>query len=253
MDEFGVRFPAGPQRMNLFNNELPQRQELSISPIIIQENLNLSELLSAGWNPRTDETIYTEHLGKSVQLIIRALSLSDGHTSFPYLTLTVFEENGEDELVEQAAFEFIWGKEEINLVHRESLIRERGVSGTELLHKAIDMMKILIEKAVLPERPLVLTSGNVYIVSWALKNGFTFSNPKEKEIYENTKPADKVSEDDAYVLVPPSDSKEYPHKYAYIIGYTGTISDIGYSRDELRDTFSLSFKLSRPLHLEKDT
>lgn len=67
--------------------------------------------------------------------------------------------------------------------HRLVQSQDQGISGTDFLKKTEGYFRILMEKQLIPRKPLLLDVGQKEVLEWALKNGFTFEDPAEAQTY----------------------------------------------------------------------
>lgn len=97
----------------------------------------------------------------------------------------------------------------LHLQHRLVEAKALGVTGTMFLKKAEDYLAFLQEEGVLlPTKPLLLNAGQKEVILWALKNGFAFDPPEQKQAFE-----DIVSDEEGFYR---TDVEDIPEKNGFV-------------------------------------
>lgn len=112
----------------------------------------------------------------------------------PFIYFFVIDEN------DNTLSNFIFRIEEDNftLQHRtvSKELKKLSISGSLLLKKSEEFLRILLEKYDSNINKIIIESGQVGVTNWALKNGYQFKDEKEKEKYNKI----ISGEEDGYVV-----------------------------------------------------
>lgn len=161
-------------------SEPKQERVTALTPELRSNALKVEALaaLAAG-RLRTQECLYQEELpGQYEFKILTAERDGDRYYTFRVLDLDPSEE------APIAEFTFEELPDHIDMLHRLVNSQDVGISGTDMLNKAETFFNHLFDRRVLRRKDLLINAGQVHVVSWARKNGFSFINDREAQEFE---------------------------------------------------------------------
>lgn len=103
-----------------------------------------------------------------------------------------------------AHFIFYLSEENINLDHRDVNENLAGISGATMLHEGEAALRQLVEAGVITPKPLMLNAGQVSVIKWAIKNGFTFEKSTDSQLFDDI----ITGKNNEYVVVDAKDSRK---------------------------------------------